>query len=74
MENAVELINVAAVDALMGKLAECRAELDIISRVVDTFQDYHSPECIDYGDVGDFGHLAELLTQARQFITGEEEA
>ena len=57
-----------ASEALIEKLETCREELETLLRVVETVHDHLAPERVNWATVGSFGHLAELLTEAREFI------
>ena len=58
-----------AAEALIENLETCRQELETIERMVDLVHDHHNPDTVNWGIVGSYGHLAELLTEAREFIT-----
>lgn len=61
-----------AQESLIVHLETCRAELDKLGDTVDLLHDHHNPDAVDWALVGSFAHLAELLTEARQFIRNEE--
>ena len=73
MENVTEMVNIAAVDAMLGHITTCRKELAAIAFECDLMADHYAPDRVSFATAGSFGHLAELLKEARQFITGEEE-
>ena len=66
-------MNETPVEALIRHLERCHAELETIEKVVELLHDYHNPLAVDWALVGTWEHVADLLTEARQFIRNEEE-
>lgn len=62
-----------AAEALCRHLVICKEALERLENTVDTVYRFHDPDKVNRGLVGDFAHLAELLTEASQFIRNEEE-
>ena len=51
--------------------------LELLDRVRDLVEDLPAPGCdtrIDWGHVGDLGHINELLTQVACFLMGVDES
>jgi hypothetical protein len=64
--------NDVAVAAFIGHIAKARDYVETIQQALDDHFDT-LPEKVDWGNVGDAAHVADLLRQAAQFITGDDE-